>query len=113
MAKWRNANCYGYAIRDDDWWLMPGDYSDVGSLMAEHPEWKPVRKQDMRLGKEYIAYRYGLSDFHFMRRDTKGHWRHKRGSLRAAPISTKDVFASIWYNGPHLYTSKVYLFEVL
>ena len=114
VKPWNNANCYGYAIDSNHWFVFENEYEDaVDELLEKNPSWKLVSKQDMVLGNSYVAFRYGYHDFHFMFRDHKGHWRHKQGGQRIAAISQKEVFAKSWWNpAGTLYTSKVYLFEV-
>lgn len=114
MAKWNHSNnCYGYATNTPKWLLIEGKYSDgVNELLELNPNWKLVEKKDMVLGKEYVAYRYCRHDFHFMRRNKQGYWRHKMGGQPVVAISTKDVFDSVWDSGHRIYNSKLYLFEV-
>lgn len=104
--KWNKANCYGYATRNNDWLCTYGSYKDE---VYQFPDYMvPVKRSEMKLGKVYIAYRFGCDDFHFMRRDEKGHWRHKPGRLKVRDISEKNVFANNW---DERYNSKVYLFQ--
>jgi hypothetical protein len=111
---WNGANCYGYAARDNRWLQLSSDYEDIDAILEDNPTWRLVSKESMVLGKEYVAYRYGNRDFHFMYRNEKGMWRHKPGGTRVRSISQKDVFASMWKGGPfNVYTSKVWLFEVM
>lgn len=124
MSKWSDANCMGYAFGINQW-LKPkicnrdsdNDFSPY-SLSHTIPELisrfhlKQVKKEDMVLGKEYIAYRRSRNDFHFMKRNKYGQWRHKPGSCAVQPISEAKVFASKWYgNSP--YQGVIILFEVL
>lgn len=115
-TKWDyNSNCFGYAVNIADW-LLPADGKDLQKVVYELQSdygLKLVNKSDMVLGKEYVAYRYGAIDFHFMKRDAKGHWRHKMGCHHAEPISQKEVFKSYWFFGEAFYNSKLYLFERL
>jgi len=113
MAKWHTSNnCYGYATQVPKWLLITGNYSDGPTeLLIRNPNWKLVERKDMVLGKEYVAYRYGPDDFHFMRRNKLGYWRHKMGSSPVKAISTKEVFAKVWVFSL-VYNSKLYLFEV-
>ena len=120
MARYRKANCMGYALGKNKW-LHPekffrGNYNNVPELLARKYSLKPVEKKDMVLGKEYIAFRWGNqkeNDFHFMKRGKKGHWRHKLGSLPIEVISQKKVFSAAWVTRWHSYDSKIYLYEVL
>jgi hypothetical protein len=85
----------------------------VDELLEKNPSWKLVSRQEMVLGKSYVAFRFGYHDFHFMFRDHRGHWTHKQGGQLVRPISQKEVFANKWVNpGGAFYTSKVNLFEV-
>lgn len=117
MRKWtEKANCYGYATNTPAWLLFDADNSwgkeGVEELMFYYPHWKLVERKDMVLGKEYVAYRFGKGDFHFMFRNKKGYWRHKMGANPVMAISTKIVFGTAWYFGGAFYNSKLYLFEV-
>lgn len=114
MAKWsRRNNCYGYATNTPKWLLLDGSYSKaVYELLDKNPNWKLVKRSEMVLGKEYVAFRYGKEDFHFMRRNKQGYWRHKQGPMPVQAISTKDVFAKSWDPDGFNYNSKIYLFEV-
>lgn len=114
VKPWDYANCYGYAIDKNRWFVFDDAYETaVDELIDKNPNWYLVDRKDMVLGKSYVAFRYGYFDFHFMFRDHKGHWTHKQGSQRVQTISQKEVFANHWTNpGGALYTSKVYLFEV-
>lgn len=113
MAKWHERNnCYGYATKTPKWLLLEEEYRHgVDELLERNPTWKLVNRADMVLGKEYVAYRYCSSDFHFMRRNKQGYWRHKMGWSSVKAISTKDVFAESW-DFSFNYNSKLYLFEV-
>lgn len=114
MPTWRNANCYGYATRQNAWVCFDSDYKySVEELLELFPTWRSVKKTEMKLGHNYVAYRYGHEDFHFMHRDKQGHWTHKPGSCPVEAISTEKVFADSWVSGEGtLYNSKLYLFEV-
>jgi hypothetical protein len=130
--KWnRRANCMGYALNRKKWMLPSGwdEFADgwtsedgvIDSLINQF-NLKPVRQNDMVLGKEYVAFRYEIKDdedgdtiiddFHFMKRHKTGHWTHKRGSLEVEGISQKVVFGDVWVNGTYEYNSDIYLFEV-
>lgn len=115
MAKWTSVNnCYSYAVNfPNKWLLIDGRYSQgVDELLDKNPNFRLVSRADLVLGKEYVAYRYGSTDFHFMKRGKNGHWRHKMGSDPVQVVSTKDVFADRWDYGNNVYNSKLYLFEV-
>jgi hypothetical protein len=114
VKPWDNANCYGYAVDINRWFVFDDAYEyAVDELLEKNPSWKLVSRQETILGKSYVAFRFGYHDFHFMFRDHRGHWTHKQGGQIVRPISQKEVFASKWLNpGGALYTSKVYLFEV-
>ena len=114
MAKWsRRNNCYSYAVDYSNRWLLINNSYDesINEILHRNPNLRLVLKQDLVLGKEYVAYRYGRNDFHFMKRGKDGHWRHKMGNQPVEAISTKVVFDKVWdFN--NLYNSKLYLFEV-
>ncbi len=117
MAIWHDGNnCYSYAIDDPtDWHLIRTVYDEsVDYLLDNHSNLRLVSREDLVLGKEYIAYRYGNRDFHFMKRNKMGYWRHKMGCCPVEAISTKFVLGKEWvFRGGNVYNSKLYLFEVL
>jgi hypothetical protein len=117
MSNYRKANCMGYALGVNDWlYFYDITYKDAVKVLSKHYNLEPVEKKDMVLGKEYIAYRWGKesnSDFHFMKRGKKGHWRHKIGSLPIEAISQKKVFSPAWVTQWHSYDSKIYLYEII
>lgn len=116
MAKWNtHNNCYSYAIDYPDKWMLINDNNykqGVQTLLEANPNFRRVRRNEMVLGKEYVAYRFGKTDFHFMKRGKDGHWRHKMGWSNVEAISTKLVFDKVWNFSHYVYSSKLYLFEV-
>jgi hypothetical protein len=103
-------NCMGYALGIKDW-LVVGRYSKAVEYLQSEYNLTLVNKSEMVLGKRYIAFRYGSDDFHFMKRNEKGHWRHKMGNQKAISISQKNVFNKTGWDFDGLfYNSKVYLF---
>ena len=106
-------NCMGYALGFKKWLLVYNSYEETAKMLEEHYPLKPVKRKDMKLGRKYIAYRYGRQDFHFVKRDRNGNWSHKRGSHKPEAISKKEVFSNKWINGNIVYNSKLYLYEVL
>lgn len=113
VKPWDRANCYGYAADRNRWLLIEDGYCNgADELLEKNPTWKLVSRDEMVLGKSYVAFRYGYRDFHFAFRDHRGHWTHKMGSQRVTPISQREVFHKYWIGHNVLYTSKVYLFEV-
>lgn len=115
MAKWnRTNNCYSYAVNYPNKWLLIEDSyrNGVYQILDKNPNFYLIDKKDMVLGKEYIAYRFGADDFHFMRRGKNGHWRHKMGTRPVVSISRKEVFSKYWDSGDNIYNSKLYLFEI-
>ena len=117
---YRKANCYGYAFGKNKWFLMRSSISCISrkkyQKLADEFEsrcgLKRVHRKDMVLGKEYIAFRIGPNDFHFMKRGKNGHWRHKQGGCQITSISQKKVFAPQWFSESLIYDSKIYLYEV-
>ena len=116
--KWGSeSNCGGWALQEKSW-LVPFGYKkwsndDVANYMAKEHNLLPVKKRDMVLGKEYIAFRFSDSDFHFMRRNRTGHWTHKQGWSPVTTISQKDVFGEYWKRFGDWYCGHIWLFEVL
>lgn len=127
----RSANCMGYALNRKKW-MLPSGWDDFASGWHDENEMieslidqfglVPIDRDQMVLGKEYVAFRYEIiddedgvayiDDFHFMKRHKTGHWTHKRGSLPVEGISQKVVFSDVWVNGTYEYNSEMYLFEV-
>ena len=122
----RKSNCYGYAMNINRWLVLNsfefGSHSRVNEvaaecnkeLLEEFSNLKPVSREDMQLGKEYVAMRIGPEDFHFMKRLKTGHWRHKQGYLPVEAISERKVFDPRgWYaRGLNIYSSNVYIYEI-
>lgn len=117
MPKWtRDSNCYGYATNTPKWLLLDDrNYREkaVNTLLCANPTWKLVSRKDMVLGKEYVAFRYCSTDYHFMKRNKDGFWRHKMGAQPVQAVSTKFVFGKSWDVGHRTYNSKLYLFETM
>lgn len=126
----RHNNCMSYALVRKEWSFPKGwrtaRYNPTEENIAfmikalEGYGLKPIKREDMVLGKEYVVFRYGwdedfaLDDFHFARREKTGHWSHKMGGGRPKGISEKMVFAESWdFGNSSLYDSPVYLFERL
>lgn len=65
--------------------------------------------EDLKEGEYAIAYRVGERDFHFAKRNSKGKWFHKRGSLGRVETMTKEevLNSKDWDCGR--YTSRVVL----
>lgn len=116
MAKWgRRNNCYSYAVDYPNKWLLVEHdefKTAIWHILEANPNFKLVYREDVVLGKEYVAYRFCKNDFHFMKRGKDGHWRHKMGGCDVEAISTKTVFGKVWDCGSNVYNSKLYLFEV-
>lgn len=119
MARYDEANCMGYALSVNDWlipYIWRVDRNATPKHLSKGYNLKPIKKNEMVLGKEYIAFRWTNSkrdsDFHFMKRGRNGHWRHKPGGTPVRPASQKEVFSSVWFSGEFRYDSKIYLFEV-
>lgn len=108
----KSFNCMGYALNRKKWMHFPVPYNQAVQHLLAHYPLKLVSKKDMKLGKTYIAFKYGSNDFHFAKRDKRGHWSHKMGSLDPTSISQKEVFKRVWNTNWARYTSKLYLFEV-
>lgn len=116
MGRYSRANCMGYALGYNEWLRVPNWKSqsalDSALYLAEKYNMKLVSKSDMVLGKEYVVFRISSQDFHFMRRDKNGNWRHKPGWREVRPISEKKVFANYWQHGALWYNSTPFIFEV-
>ena len=112
--KWHyDNNCFGYALGIKRWLLVQYFHSKTNKKLAQHFEaafqLTPVKKQDMVLGKEYLAMRFdSKSVYHFVWRGKKGHWRHKMASKQVESISQKEVFSKYWLRRYH---GSIYLYE--
>lgn len=88
------------------------DYA-VKVMLEEFPTMRRVSSLEEIKPDEYaILFRLSSDgDFHFIKRDKGGHWRHKRGGLhKIESIKTKDIF-NIWcgrYDGPIVIFAKNY-----
>lgn len=141
MPKYRHANCMGYALHKNMWMSLRAwerfvdvneEYEfemDLGTpadevtkvtrqetnenIIEEMAEYglTPIKREDMRPGQEYIAIKYSMYDFHVMRRNIHGYWRHKPGSMRIRDVSEDKVFASKWKNDEGDYSSQTLLFK--
>lgn len=108
-------NCMGYALGIHAW-LFPYDLFN-----PQHPRTPFDKHQDLdfctnyllenycfltrisrenaynaKKGKYIIAFRLAEDDFHFMLRHPNGHWYHKRGAYKIAPIAKEKVFSDAW-----------------
>jgi hypothetical protein len=124
-------NCMAYALGRATW-MLPRYWEAFAATDEPSIEWKmikrmekdfnlkPVTKEEMVLGKEYIAFRIAwypngdVDDFHFIKRHKTGHWTHKQGGHPVKGISQKIVFSDVWRAFGNInYTGTIYLFEVL
>lgn len=118
-------NCGGYALETFDWYLPYASYrpehgyatTNEGVLkyaryICESVTGVRIIKNESELNEdEYlVAFRTCKRDFHFMKRDSQGNWRHKRGhSYRIERITKKEVFSEVW---PGEYHSPIVLLAV-
>jgi hypothetical protein len=124
----RGNNCMAYALGRKNWMLPLGWRAlknkpierieeHMATMLGKTFNLKMVSREDMVLGKEYIAFRIAYDgyedadDFHFMKRHVSGHWTHKMGSQPVKGISEKVVFSDMWKFGT-IYNGRIYLFEV-
>lgn len=70
------------------------------------------RLADAKENEIVIAFRFSLSDFHFMKRFPDGRWFEKCGGLEIHPVDEADVFKDIWHNVFEHYDSEIYLFAM-
>lgn len=112
MGKWSRANCFGYAVGQNRW-LTFGTraYGDVCIQVILDYGYRQVKRKDMVLGKEYIVFKYGGSDFHFAKRSPSGQWSHKPGGQIVRPVSEKNIFEDKWLTYSQDYTSTIHIFE--
>jgi hypothetical protein len=116
MGRWSQANCMGYALGINQWMRVPNWRNQTAlesaQWLAKTYKLKLVSRSEMELGKEYIVFRMSSQDFHFIRRDSQGNWRHKPGAMLVRPMSEKQVFADYWQLGSTYYNSVPFIFEV-
>lgn len=90
------------------------NYALTASIIAKELAYeynlKPVERKDMVRGREYIAFRMGPNDFHFILRHKNGTWTHKMGNYPIHKIQEFLVFSNKWGSKP-FYDSPIYLFE--
>jgi len=131
MAKYTNRNnCMAYAVGRSNWMIPKywrtyeetSDYDDFWRMvetMARQFNFKLTSRNQMELGKEYVAFRVeeyedgSIGDFHFMKRHKTGHWTHKMGGRSVEGISEKYVFSDVWSTSWHDYNGDLILFEKL
>lgn len=126
----RSCNCYGFAFGICDW-LVPYTYNndpwdpwfpcnDVYEMEEEMVD-TIISQTGARLiesiselaSNEYaVAFRFGETDFHFIRRGLDGKWYEKKGASEIAPVLKSHVFADFWGNGVNVYDSTLHLFAV-
>jgi hypothetical protein len=110
------ANCLGYALGVKRW-VRVVDFDKVPNKILANRfrkafDLKPIHKNDMALGKEYLAMRFaGKDDYHFIWRGKKGHWRHKMAGTRVESISQREVFYVSWGEWLTKYRGTIYLYE--
>jgi hypothetical protein len=114
-SNWNDYNCMGYALGDKRWLGIRkwDDLKAVVKVLVKHYALQVVTKAEMVSGQEYVAYRYGHGDFHYMKRDADGLWTHKAGSSSIASIEEYEVFDTEWDGGYNGYDSDILLFQVI
>lgn len=83
----------------------------IAKELAYEYNLKPVERKDMVRGREYIAFRMGPNDFHFILRHKNGTWTHKMGNYPIHKIQEFLVFSQKWGDDRTFYDSPIYLFE--
>lgn len=129
---YKNANCMGYALGRNKWLIPHGwqeSWEEIEEFMYRHysdrvrfyKQYKSREGQHMvqqlPKGRGFVVLRLNdqfYDDFHFVKRMPSGHWREKRGTRKAEPISQKAVAAKKWpMIGSMAYDSDYYVFEVV
>ena len=69
--------------------------------------------KELKENEYAIAFRVSgeCDDFHYCKRDKRGHWTHKMGSRNIEKIKKEDVFAPYWLNSwGEKYVGRIVLF---
>ena len=107
----RYYNCAGYALETFNWYapsehyreLDLTDLDDCVDFMIKDFNGYLRRINDISELKEdeyAIAFRMSNdNDFHYIKRDKRGIWRHKRGGMPfIETIKQKYVFSDLWFS---------------
>lgn len=127
----RSYNCGGYALETFSWYEPTGkahpSWQDfcfknteeaerktkkcVRAMLREFPTLRVIKTlADVRPDEYAIMFRLSDDgDFHFLKRDKRGHWRHKCGGWEVETIKVANIFGE-WrfgrYNGPIVIMAK-------
>lgn len=123
----RSCNCYGFAFGVCDWLVPYADYDDpwfygddvyameedmVNTIILQTGARLIESISELASNEYAVAFRFGETDFHFIRRGLDGKWYEKMGASEIAPVLKKRVFADFWDNGVNVYDSTLRLFAV-
>lgn len=129
----RAYNCGGYALGTFSWYL-PFEFSTwwdfeddedkfekmekltedfVDYMLKDFSDLRVISKiSDLKKNEYAIAFKVSSDgDFHYVKRQTNGVWRHKRGAMsRIEYMSIEEVFHEDWcygrYDGPLVLLAK-------
>ena len=106
-------NCMSYAFGVFDNWMLIDAFEmsvDKGAAYMEYvftncckelEELYPIRRlkdhtSEIAENERMIAFRIGLDDFHFARRNSDGTWTHKPGKNYIREIAESELLAESW-----------------
>lgn len=130
-------NCMSYALGEFDSWLvlyafdhsfMEDNYEEIDyACMAgvfkdcceELEERFAVRRltgpnDELNSNERMIAFRIGVDDFHFARRNSDGVWTHKPGSNTIREMTEDELLGEVWGDyRTYPYISEIAFFAVI
>lgn len=113
-------NCMSYALGVFDDWMQIDTFEisvNRGAAYMEHifadcckelEELYPIRRLDsytseIAENERMIAFRIGLDDFHFARRNSDGTWTHKPGNNYIREIAESELLSEAWSKEARIY----------
>ena len=120
-------NCMSYALNVFDHWLELLSFTsftndDLNKIFLDCCEELQYKYAARRLtssndtllsGERMIAFRIGVDDFHFVRRNSDGTWTHKPGNSYIREMSEEELLSDAWSTHRwHPYISEIAFFAV-
>lgn len=118
-------NCAGYALETYSWYCPTDGFhfrtweeaikytkETVIAMLGDFCDLRVIDSLNELRSDEYaIAFRLSRDmDFHYIKRDSRGIWRHKRGGDPTIyTMKKQEVFSAVWcnrYNGPIVLMAK-------
>jgi len=109
-GKSRYVNCTGFALNVNEY-LQPEDFGAVWSNTRSIAEATPKhfnveligimdaeQARKACKGGDFVLFRYGTEDYHWVTYTHRGQGFHKRGTAKYEKLTTDEVFANTWYN---------------